>query len=109
MVIKTALNGILTLISRSGLRLGVDIAQQVGLTLIGRMRAEIHLPQGQHRLVFDQGLCRRFPDEDKNGATGEVALAELTRSEHYNGTEHDWCAVNLAGGQANRMAVCKAI
>ena len=41
MVIKTSLMGIPTLISRSGFTAwGVDIARQVGLTLIGRMRGE---------------------------------------------------------------------
>ncbi|MHA1128996.1 MAG: formate dehydrogenase accessory sulfurtransferase FdhD, partial [Alphaproteobacteria bacterium] len=41
MVIKTAMMGIPTLVSRSGFTAwGVEIAQQVGLTLIGRMRGQ---------------------------------------------------------------------
>jgi FdhD protein len=66
MVIKTALMGIPTLISRSGFTAwGVDIAQQVGLTLIGRMRGKkFTCLSGQHRLVFDQDLSQ-IPDEDK--------------------------------------------
>jgi len=67
MVIKTALMGIPTLIQPvQALRLwGVDIAQQVGLTLIGRMRGKkFTCLSGQHRLVFDQDLSQ-IPDEDK--------------------------------------------
>ncbi len=66
MVIKTALMGIPTLISRSGFTAwGVDIARQVGLTLIGRMRGKkFTCLSGQHRLVFDQDLSQ-VPDEEK--------------------------------------------
>jgi FdhD protein len=66
MVIKTALMGIPTLISRSGFTAwGVDIARQVGLTLIGRMRGKkFTCLSGEHRLVFDQDLSQ-VPDEDK--------------------------------------------
>jgi FdhD protein len=66
MVIKTAIMGIPTLISRSGFTAwGVDIAQQVGLTLIGRMRGKkFTCLSGQHRLVFDQDLSQ-IPDDDK--------------------------------------------
>jgi len=66
MVIKTALMGIPTLISRSGFTAwGVDIARQVGLTLIGRMRGrKFTCLSGQHRLVFDQDLSQ-VPDEDR--------------------------------------------
>ena len=58
MVIKTALMGIPTLISRSGFTAwGVDIARQLGLTLIGRMRGrKFTCLSGEHRLVFDQNL-----------------------------------------------------
>ncbi len=67
MVIKTALMGIPTLISRSGFTAwGVDIARQVGLTLIGRMRGKkFTCLSGEHRLVFDQDLTQ-VPDEDKS-------------------------------------------
>ena len=66
MVIKTALMGIPTLISRSGFTAwGVDIARQVGLTLIGRMRGKkFTCLSGQHRLVYDQDLSQ-VPDDDK--------------------------------------------
>ena len=66
MVIKTALMGIPTLISRSGFTAwGVDIARQVGLTLVGRMRGrKFTCLSGQHRLVFDQDLSQ-VPEEDK--------------------------------------------
>ncbi|MEL6452222.1 MAG: formate dehydrogenase accessory sulfurtransferase FdhD [Pseudomonadota bacterium] len=55
MVIKTALMGIPVLASRSGFTAwGVDIAQQVGLTLIGRMRGQRFVClSGEDRLVRD--------------------------------------------------------
>ncbi len=76
MVIKTALMGIPTLISRSGFTAwGVDIAQQVGLTLIGRMRGKkFTCLSGQHRLVFDQDLAEvadDAPSMRRKGARGE--------------------------------------
>lgn len=55
MVIKTAMMGIPALASRSGFTaFGVELAQRVGLTLIGRMRGERFLClSGEERLVFD--------------------------------------------------------
>ena len=55
MVIKTALMGIPTLVSRSGFTAwGVEIAQQVGLTLIGRMKGQrFTCLAGDHRLIRD--------------------------------------------------------
>ena len=55
MVIKTALMGVPVLASRSGFTAwGVELAQQVGLTLIGRMRGQrFHCLSGSERLVFD--------------------------------------------------------
>ncbi len=55
MVIKTALMGIPVLASRSGFTAwGVEIARQVGLTLIGRMRGERFVClSGEERLVRD--------------------------------------------------------
>lgn len=55
MVIKTALMGIPVLVSRSGFTAwGVEIAQQVGLTLIGRMRGQRFMClSGQERLIRD--------------------------------------------------------
>jgi len=55
MVIKTALMGIPVLASRSGFTAwGVELARQVGMTLIGRMRGKRFLClSGPERLVFD--------------------------------------------------------
>ncbi len=55
MVIKTALMGIPALASRSGFTAwGVEIARQVGLTLIGRMRGRRFVClSGAERLVWD--------------------------------------------------------
>ena len=55
MVIKTALMGLPVLASRSGFTAwGVEIARQVGLTLIGRMRGQRFLClSGEKRLVRD--------------------------------------------------------
>ncbi len=55
MVIKTGLMGIPTLVSRSGFTgWGVEIAKQIGLTLIGRMRGKRYLClNGAERLVLD--------------------------------------------------------
>ena len=55
MVIKTALMGIPVLVSRSGFTAwGVDLANQVGLTLIGRMKGKRFVClSGKDRLVWD--------------------------------------------------------
>ncbi len=55
MVIKCALMGIPVLVSRSGFTAwGVDIARQVGMTLVGRMRgARFTCLSGEERLVRD--------------------------------------------------------
>ena len=55
MVIKTVQMGIPILISRSGFTAwGVDLARQVGLTLIGRARGQRFVAlAGEHRIVFD--------------------------------------------------------
>ena len=76
MVIKTALMGIPVLASRSGFTAwGVEIARQVGLTLIGRLRGQRFVClSGEERLVRDADLAR-VPDEDarqrRKGASGE--------------------------------------
>jgi FdhD protein len=66
MVIKTALMGIPVLASRSGFTAwGVEIAQQVGLTLIGRMRGQRFVClSGNERLVRDVDPAM-IPDEDR--------------------------------------------
>ncbi|MEO1329379.1 MAG: formate dehydrogenase accessory sulfurtransferase FdhD [Pseudomonadota bacterium] len=55
MVVKTAMMGIPTLVSRSGCTAsGVEIARRVGLTLIGRMRGKRFVClSGEERLVLD--------------------------------------------------------
>ncbi|MEP2640460.1 formate dehydrogenase accessory sulfurtransferase FdhD [Roseobacter sp.] len=55
MVIKTAMMGIPVLVSRSGFTAwGVEIAQQVGLTLIGRMKGQRFVClSGEPRLIRD--------------------------------------------------------
>ena len=66
MVIKTALMGIPVLASRSGFTAwGVELARQVGLTLIGRMRGQRFVClSGEERLVFDVDVAS-VPDEDR--------------------------------------------
>jgi len=66
MVIKTAMMGIPVLASRSGFTAwGVEIANQVGLTLIGRMRGRrFQCLAGAERLVRDADPSA-VPDEDK--------------------------------------------
>jgi FdhD protein len=58
MVIKTVRMGIPILVSRSGFTAwGVELARQVGLTLVGRTRGKRFIAlSGQERLVFDQDL-----------------------------------------------------
>ena len=66
MVIKTAQMGIPVLASRSGFTAwGVEIAQKIGLTLIGRMRGKRFVClAGQERLIWDADL-EAIPDEQK--------------------------------------------
>jgi FdhD protein len=66
MVIKTAMMGIPVLASRSGFTAwGVEIAQQLGLTLIGRMRGQRFVClSGESRLIRDADLSH-VPDEDR--------------------------------------------
>ncbi len=66
MVIKTALMGIPTLVSRSGFTSwGVEIANQVGLTLIGRMKGQrFTCRAGDQRLIRDADPAA-IPDEPR--------------------------------------------
>ncbi len=66
MVIKTALMGIPALASRSGFTAwGVEIAREVGLTLIGRMRGKRFVClSGEERLVRDADP-NAVPEEDR--------------------------------------------
>lgn len=66
MVIKTAMMGIPVLASRSGFTAwGVEIAQQVGLTLIGRMKGK--------RFICLSGEGRLIRDADPDGVADESA------------------------------------
>ncbi|MEL6621026.1 MAG: formate dehydrogenase accessory sulfurtransferase FdhD [Pseudomonadota bacterium] len=72
MVIKTALMGIPVLVSRSGFTAwGVEIAREVGLTLVGRMRGQRFVClSGEERLLRDMDPAA-VPDEGrKSGRKG---------------------------------------
>lgn len=80
MVIKTVLMGIPILVSRSGFtQKGVELAQQAGLTLIGRARGKRFIAlSGAKRIIFDS------PDEDediKNGKMGDADLHEKSSAQ----------------------------
>ena len=72
MVIKTALMGIPVLASRSGFTAwGVEIAQQVGLTLIGRMRGQRFMClAGEERLVRDADPASVRAEDKRSGRKG---------------------------------------
>jgi FdhD protein len=75
MVIKTAMMGIPVLASRSGFTAwGVEIAREVGLTLIGRMRGKRFIClSGEDRLLRDADPDA-VPDEArKSGRKGAQA------------------------------------
>lgn len=68
MVIKTVRMGIPILVSRSGFTAwGVDLARQVGLTLIGRAKGKRFIAlSGQQRIVFDQNLAYVVEDSPRH-------------------------------------------
>lgn len=72
MVIKTAMMGIPVLASRSGFTAwSVEIAQQVGLTLIGRMRGQRFMClSGQERLIWDADPAAVKDEPRKSGRKG---------------------------------------
>ncbi|MEP2028566.1 MAG: formate dehydrogenase accessory sulfurtransferase FdhD [Paracoccaceae bacterium] len=72
MVIKTALMGIPVLASRSGFTAwGVEIAREVGLTLVGRMRGRRFMClAGEERLVWDADPGRIAEEPRKSGRKG---------------------------------------
>ena len=77
MVIKCALMGIPVLASRSGFTAwGVELAQQVGLTLIGRMRGQrFHCLSGAERMIFDadpKAVGEEDRKHQRKGAGGEA-------------------------------------
>lgn len=75
MVIKTAMMGIPVLASRSGFTAwGVEIAQQVGLTLIGRMRGQRFMClSGKYRLIWDADPASVKEEPRKSGRKGGKA------------------------------------
>ena len=75
MVIKTAMMGIPTLASRSGFTAwGVEIAQQVGLTLIGRMKGKRFVClSGEERLVRDADPAMVADEPRRAGRKGADA------------------------------------
>ena len=72
MVIKCAHMGIPVLASRSGFTAwGVEIAQQVGLTLIGRLRGKrFQCLAGAERVVWDADLANIKDEPKKSGRKG---------------------------------------
>ncbi len=73
MVIKTVRMGIPILVSRSGFTAwGVDLARQVGLTLVGRTRGKRFLAlSGEARIVYDQDLAYVEEESAKHKRKGE--------------------------------------
>ena len=74
MVIKTASMDIPALASRSGFTAwGVDLARQVGLTLIGRMRGKRFIClSGAERLLWDADLDMVEEEPHKNRRKGSL-------------------------------------
>jgi FdhD protein len=74
MVIKTVRMGIPILVSRSGFTAwGVELARQVGLTLVGRTRGKRFIAlSGQERLVYDQNLDYVEEESARHKRKGEA-------------------------------------
>ena len=72
MVIKTASMGIPILASRSGFTAwGVELAREVGLTLIGRMRGKRFIClSGEDRIIFDADLDAVEEEDGKHRRKG---------------------------------------
>ena len=72
MVIKTAMMGIPVLASRSGFTAwGVEIAQQIGLTLIGRMKGKRFVClSGEQRLIRDADPMQVADEPKRSGRKG---------------------------------------
>ncbi|MFM9973673.1 MAG: formate dehydrogenase accessory sulfurtransferase FdhD [Beijerinckiaceae bacterium] len=72
MVIKTARMGIPVLVSRSGFTAwGVDLARQIGMTLIGRAKGKRFVAlAGEERILFDQDLTYVAEESEKNRRKG---------------------------------------
>ena len=76
MVIKTVRMGIPILVSRSGFTAwGVDLARQVGLTLIGRARGKRFTAlSGEERIIYDQNL--EYVEENPRGTSARANIDE---------------------------------
>ena len=72
MVIKCALMGIPALVSRSGFTAwGVEIAQEIGLTVVGRLRGQRFVClSGAERLVYDADLSAVSDESSKHRRKG---------------------------------------
>src|SRR6516225_8804239 len=100
MVIKTVRMGIPILVSRSGFTAwGVDLARQVGLTLIGRARGKRFIAlSGQERIVYDQNLAYVEEDPARFASLGLPVIADSV--ENFPGplagilAGLDWAAEN---------------
>ena len=97
MVIKTVRMGIPILVSRSGFTAwGVDLARQVGLTLVGRTRGKRFIAlSGQERIVYDQNLDYVEEESARHKRKGEATVTTEGRAATPG--------VLLAGGLARRM------
>ena len=73
MIIKTVRMGIPILVSRSGFTAwGVELARQVGLTLVGRAKGKRFIAlSGQERIVFDQNLAFVEEESARHKCKGE--------------------------------------
>src|ERR1700751_2479458 len=74
MIIKTVRMGIPILVSRSGFTAwGVDLARQVGLTLVGRARGKRFIVlSGEERIIYDQNLAFVEEESAKHKRKGEA-------------------------------------
>ena len=86
MVIKTVRMGIPILVSRSGFTAwGVELARQVGLTLVGRARGKRFIAlSGQERIVFDQNLDYVEEESARHKRKGEDATIDATSRARWN-------------------------
>jgi FdhD protein len=73
MVIKTVRMGIPILVSRSGFTAwGVDLARQVGLTLVGRARGKRFIAlSAAERIIYDQDLAYVEEESARHKRKGE--------------------------------------
>ena len=74
MVIKTVMMGIPILVSRSGFTAsGVELARQVGLTLVGRARGKRFIAlSGEDRIEFDMDPSAVIEESEKHNRKGSI-------------------------------------